>query len=224
MASAIFFATRRAARQFASLWHNLARRVGGNHVLKLASSQQLYAYWNALRGARGAPERNDIEPGAIRGVLADTFILEFCLKTRFPFRIVGSRTSAMFGRELRETPFLDLWRDEDAGEIARLIESAADGAQPYLVGARATFEGALAFDLEVLLLPLRHHGATHARILGCCAPGVSPPWLGVLPLRPLKISSFRALAPRPLPGLQLRPGAQGEFLRRGHLFVYSSRS
>lgn len=196
----------------------------GTFVLKLASSQQLYAYWNALRGARGAPERNDIEPGAIRGVLADTFILEFCLKSQFPFRVVGGRTSALFGRELREAPFLDLWREDDAHEIVRLIESAADGVQPFLIGARAAPEGAAALDLEVLLLPLRHHGATHARMLGCCAPGFNPPWLGVLPLRPLQISSLRALAPTPSPGLRPRPAPHRGFLRRGHLFVYSSRN
>jgi hypothetical protein len=191
--------------------------------LKLASSQQLYDYWNALRGARGAPERNDIEPGAIRGVLADTFILEFSARAGFPFRVVGGRTSALFGRELRETPFLGLWREDDADEIVRVIESAAGEAQPFLIGARAAPEGAAALDLEVLLLPLRHHGATHARILGCCAPGANPAWLGLLPLRPLQISSLRALAASPPLGLRPRPAAHRGFLRRGHLFVYSSR-
>ena len=191
--------------------------------MKLASSQQLFAYWNALRGARGAPERNDIEPGALRGVLADTFILEFCLKSQFPFRIVGGRTSALFGRELRGTPFLDLWRDDDSHEIERVLESAADGAQPFLIGARAAPEGAAPLGLEVLLLPLRHHGDTHARMLGCCAPGVNPPWIGLFPLRPMQISSLRALAPTASPGLS-RAAPQREFLRRGHLFVYSSRS
>jgi hypothetical protein len=192
--------------------------------LKLASSQQLFDYWNALRGARGAPERNDIEPGAIRGVLADTFILEFCVRTQFPFRVVGGRTSALFGRELRETPFLALWRRDDAHEIVRVIEGAADGAQPFLIGARAAPESAAGLDLEVLLLPLRHHGATHARVLGCCTPGANPHWLGLLPLRPMQISSLRALAPSPAPGLRPRAAPQRGFLRRGHLFVYSSRS
>jgi len=192
--------------------------------LKLASSQQLYAYWNALRGARGAPERNDIEPGAIRGVLSDTFILEYSAKEGFPFRVVGGRTSALFGRELREAAFLGLWREEDAHEIVRVIEGVADGAQPFLIGAGSAPEGAAALGLEVLLLPLRHHGATHARLLGCCAPAATPPWLGVLPLRPLQISSLRALTLSPSPGLRLRPPPQRGFLRRGHLFVYSSNS
>ena len=32
-------------------------------------SHELYSYWNARRGARPAPYRNEIEPGDIRDVL-----------------------------------------------------------------------------------------------------------------------------------------------------------
>jgi hypothetical protein len=38
--------------------------------MKHAASRELYAYWQEKRGTRPAPERTDIEPGAIRGVLA----------------------------------------------------------------------------------------------------------------------------------------------------------
>jgi hypothetical protein len=192
--------------------------------LKLAPSLALYAYWDALRGARGAPERNDIEPGALRGVLADTFILEFSREQGFPFRVVGSRTNALFCRELRGEPFLNLWARDDAEEAARVIESAADGAQPFLIGAHGAPEGAAAIDLEVLILPLRHHGATHARALGCFAPSVSAPWFGLLPLRRLKIASLRALTPAPETSFAPLRAPPPGVSRRGHLFVYSSQS
>jgi hypothetical protein len=190
--------------------------------LKLAASQQLFAYWDALRGVRGAPERNDIEPGALRGVIADTFILEFRGADGFPLRVVGGRTNALFGRELRETPFLDLWDAASRGEIGRVIESAADGAQPFLLGARGGPAGATALDFEALILPLRHHGATHARVLGSLAPAGGAAWFGLLPLRPLALTSLRALARDvevAFGGLsaQRRPPD-----RRAHLFVYSS--
>jgi hypothetical protein len=192
--------------------------------LKLAASQQLYAYWDALRGARGAPERNDVEPGAIRGVLADTFILEFSQGQQFPIRVIGSRTNALFGRELRGTPFLSLWREPDQFEIARVIESVADGAQPFLVGACGAPLGAKALDLELLLLPLRHHGATHARLIGCCTPAASPPWLGLLPVRALSFSSLRAISSHASDGLRVRRAANSGSSRRGHLFVYRSHN
>ena len=41
--------------------------------MKHPSARELYDYWNAQRGLRAAPERADIEPGAIRRALADTW-------------------------------------------------------------------------------------------------------------------------------------------------------
>ena len=189
--------------------------------MKLAASQQLFAYWDALRGVRGAPERNDIEPGALRGVIADTFILEFSKADGFPLRVVGGRTNALFGRELRETPFLGLWDAASRNEIGRVIESAADGAQPFLVGARGGPANVAALDFETLILPLRHHGATHARILGSLAPAGGAGWFGLLPLRPLVLTSLRALARDPeiaFGAANLRKTPD----RRAHLYVYSS--
>ena len=61
--------------------------------MKLAVTMELHAYWNRLRGARSAPERNDVDPSAIRGVLADTFVLDFDEGRGFPFRIAGSRAN-----------------------------------------------------------------------------------------------------------------------------------
>ena len=43
--------------------------------MKHSSNRELFEYWNKRRGRRSAPERGEIEPGAIRHVLADTFIL-----------------------------------------------------------------------------------------------------------------------------------------------------
>ena len=34
--------------------------------MKHAASRELYAYWEEQRGRRAAPERAEIEPGAIR--------------------------------------------------------------------------------------------------------------------------------------------------------------
>ena len=164
--------------------------------MKLAASQQLYAYWNELRGARSAPERDDVDPGAIRGVLADTFILEFDAQRAFPMRIVGTRTNALFLRELRGAPFLDLWREQDRQEMRAVLAGVADEAQPFLIGASGTPPGFAPVEIEILLLPLRHHGDTHARVLGCCAPDAAPMWLGLVGVEPLALLTLRALGPR----------------------------
>ena len=69
--------------------------------MKHAASRELYAYWEERRGQRPAPERADIEPGAIRQALSDTFILELEAADGHSFRLAGTRVCALFGRELK---------------------------------------------------------------------------------------------------------------------------
>ena len=198
--------------------------------MKLAASRELFAYWNALRGARSAPERDDVDPGAIRGVLADTFILEFDPAVGFPLRVVGTRTSALFLRELRGSPFLDLWREADRAEIAEVVVALADEAQPFLIGAAAAPLGFPPVDVEMLLLPLRRRGDTHARALGCCAPRGVPRWLGLAEVESLTLLTLRALGPSdrdeevvsdkaPHATAFARPS---QAARRGHLYLLGS--
>jgi hypothetical protein len=154
---------------------------------------ELYAYWNRLRGARSAPERNDIDLGAIRGVLADTFMLDFDETRGFPFRIAGSRANAIFLKELRGLSFLDLWRDGDRGELDSVLHCVADEAQAFLIGAEARPPGLGAVDIEAILLPLRHHGLTHSRVLGGFAVHAAPAWMGLMGAGPIALTSLRAL-------------------------------
>ena len=163
--------------------------------MKLAVTMELYAYWSRLRGARSAPERNDVDPGAIRGVLADTFVLDFDEGRGFPFRIAGSRANAIFLKELRGRSFLELWRDADRKELDSILHCVADEAQPFLIGAEARPPGLGAVDIEAILLPLRHHGQTHARVLGAFAVHAAPPWIGLVGAGAMTLTSLRALDP-----------------------------
>ncbi len=161
--------------------------------MKLASSRELYAYWTRLRGARSAPERSEIDPTAIRGVLDDTFILEIDQRAGYPFRIAGARTSSLFQRELRGRPFLDIWQGEARPEILEMLAIVADEASPVVAGATAKAAGFQPLELELLVLPLRYRGATHSRIIGLCSPTVAPTWLGLAPVAPMALQSMRVL-------------------------------
>ena len=57
--------------------------------MKHAASRELYAYWEERRGTRPAPERAEIEPGAIRGALSDAFILSLDRNADHPVRLAG---------------------------------------------------------------------------------------------------------------------------------------
>jgi hypothetical protein len=195
--------------------------------VKLAVTTELYGYWNRLRGARSAPERNDVDPGAIRGVLADTFVLDFDAGRGFPFRIAGSRANAIFLKELRGLSFLDLWRDADRKELDSLLHCVADEAQPFLIGAEARPPGLGTLDIEAILLPLRHHGLTHSRVLGAFAVHAAPSWLGLVGAGPITLTSLRALDSATRSGSAQDGAAPTGFSVRNapkrykHLFVYS---
>jgi hypothetical protein len=199
--------------------------------VKLAVTMELHAYWNRLRGARSAPERNDVDPGAIRGVLAETFVLDFDDRCGFPFRIAGSRANALFLKELRGRSFLELWRNADRKEVSSILHYVADKTQPFLIGAEARPPGLGPVEIEAVLLPLRHHGFTHSRILGGIAVSSAPHWIGLIDAGPITLTSLRALdssldsstPPRPArdgaapTGLSARQAPT----RYKHLFVYS---
>lgn len=202
--------------------------------VKLAASRELYAYWNLLRGQRSAPERSEIDPSAMRGVLADTFILEVDLANRYPLRIAGTRTNALFLRELKGAAFLDLWRPADQPEIAALLAGLTNEATAVLAGASAGPQGMRPLELELLLLPLRHRGNTHSRILGACTPTCLPSWIGLLPAMPMNLLTLRMLGrteaafPEKASAESDDPSGPVDFGkapdpdRRGHLFIFTS--
>jgi hypothetical protein len=160
--------------------------------MQLAISGELYAYWDALRAGRSAPERNDIEPGAIRGILADTFVLDFDPQGGFPFRIAGSRANALFGTELRGLSFLELWREADRQAIRAVLQRVANDAEPTVLRAEARPPGLDSLQIEATLLPLRHHGSTHSRILGAIAVEAAPHWVFLVGAGPARLISASA--------------------------------
>src|SRR5262249_18658036 len=100
------------------------------------SSREREDYWNARRGLRAAPERGEIEPGAIRRALADTFVLAVDRGAGHPFRIAGTRVCAAFGRELKGVAFIDLWRQESQPLMRECLHVVAQESVGLVAGAR----------------------------------------------------------------------------------------
>jgi hypothetical protein len=163
--------------------------------MKHSSIRELFNYWNERRGRRAAPERGDIEPGEIRGLLADTFILAFDAPTSHPFRIAGTRVCALFGRELKGEPFVDLWAAASQPLVHDLLTVVASEATGAVAGVRAANLEGSSFEFELLALPLYHRGRTNARLLGALVPTNVPAWLGTSALGPLTLGTLRYLGP-----------------------------
>ncbi len=161
--------------------------------MKQAATQELFSYWNQVRGARMEPERSELNPGAIRGILADTFILEVDPHLTFPMRIAGTRLGALFACELKGSAFLNIWAQESRKPLLELFASVIDDRNPAIAGVKSSQEGHPPLELEMLLLPLRHFGKTHSQIIGSLVPCYIPSWLGLVPSPPLQLNSMRII-------------------------------
>jgi len=164
--------------------------------MKQAVSRELFAYWSARRGKRAAPERGEIEPSALRRVLGDVFILEFDGSAGHPFRLAGTRVCALFGRELKNEPFLALWDEATRAPLAQLLAVVADEREGVVAAAKGRTAEGWSQDIELTLLPLAHRGSTHARMIGSLAPLTAPFWLGSSHLGALTLGSVRHLDPK----------------------------
>jgi hypothetical protein len=174
--------------------------------MKTTSTTLIFQYWDQLRGSRAAPERGEIEPGAVRQALLDTFILENG-PSGLCFRLAGTRLCATFGGELKERAFASLWPDAATRvELSRMTDAVMDDSAGAITGLHVSTERGGTADLELLVLPLRHRGRTHERLLGALAPVTLPDWLGHDRVSAVEIRSMRIIWPS---GLQRRETQRG---------------
>ena len=159
--------------------------------MKHHSSRIVLDYWNVQRQNRPAPERADIDPGAVRHALGDTFMLAADFVGQLRVRLAGTRVCALFCREIKGESFAALFSEESRKQIEPLLDIVCEentGAVAGLVGHTA--EGVEA-ELEMLLLPLAHQGQARIRALGVLAPVLPPYWLGERPVIELTLRTLR---------------------------------
>jgi hypothetical protein len=171
--------------------------------MKHAASRELYAYWEHKRGTRPAPERAEIEPGAIRGALSEAFILALDRDKGHPVRLAGTRVCALFGREIKGEAFLDLWAATSRPTVESLMTVLVEECIGTVAGVSAQSERGEPIELELLLLPLGVRRPSFARTIGVLAPLKVPHWLGIDPIGALTLGGRRhvgaALEKRLLP-------------------------
>jgi hypothetical protein len=184
--------------------------------MKHPASRELFAYWEERRGKRSAPERADIEPGAIRKVLSDAFILAIDGGAGHPFRLAGTRVCALFGRELKGDPFIGLWAGASQPVVSNLLAILNDERVGTIAGVTAQNADGEPIDLELLLLPLSASRPSLARTIVILAPLKEPQWLGSSPIGALTLGCRRHI------GASVETRLLPRFMapRRSHLVVY----
>jgi hypothetical protein len=163
--------------------------------MKHSSSQAVYAYWNEKRGARGAPERGDIDPADIRRALGDTVMLAADFVDRWRFRLAGTRVCALFNREIKGEALTSLWREADQATVETLAADITQEEVGAVMGLTGRAADGAEVDLELLILPLAHAGHARIRALGVLAPLSPPFWLGSKPVVELHLNTLRHIGP-----------------------------
>ncbi|MDO9415339.1 PAS domain-containing protein [Pararhizobium sp.] len=130
------------------------------------ASIELYTYWDRLRGKRTAPRRQEIEPGDIRRILPDLFILEHLSTDGIRIRLAGTNICNLFGRELRGTRFDGIWMHESRQTLVAQSFRAMQMSTPVILSL--TGHGAHGEDmaLEIIMLPLSSGGTLPDRLIG----------------------------------------------------------
>jgi len=181
--------------------------------MKHAVTRTLYDYWSRLRGDRTAPRRFEVEPGDIRHILGDTFILEADDRLTYSFRLAGTRLCAAYCRELKGRNLLDMWVGKDREAIACLLAAIVEDGAAAVVGLEAQNERGQSAPVEIMMLPLKHDGPHHTRILGCYAPLKTPYWFGTHPVVRQPIQSLRLIWPDERPSF-LRTAEEADLAER----------
>jgi hypothetical protein len=157
--------------------------------MKHPSSREFFAYWDAKRGDARAPDRSEIEPGAVRELLGDIFVLSYDNDAGYPFRVAGTRVSALLGRDLKDASFSALFARDSRREIEDILSYVAEEMLAAIAGITATSEDGTNAHLELLLLPFNNRAHAPISLTGVLAPFEND--LGTI--RDFKVTSWRYL-------------------------------
>jgi len=161
--------------------------------MKHPASREFFAYWDGKRGDARAPDRSDIEPAALRELLGDIFVLSCEQEAGYPFRVAGTRVCALFGRDVKDQRFLDLFAAASRPEIEEITAVVTEETLPAIAGLTAASPQGGTSHLELLLLPFNNRAHMLISLTGMLAPfETSHGTLGELAL-----TSWRYIHPPP---------------------------
>lgn len=163
--------------------------------MRHAASRTLFAYWDGLRAGGIAPDRAEIEPRGIAGILGDTFILESDRLGVVPYRLAGSRVCAIFGQEMKGQSFLGHFTGQDRAKVAQGLADANAAPTGLLIAAEGVSSAGETVPLELIILPLAHRGRIGARMIGVVSSAETPYWIGRDEITELRLVHIKLIWP-----------------------------
>jgi hypothetical protein len=161
--------------------------------MKHPSSREFFAYWDRRRGDERAPDRSDIEPGPVRELLGDIFVLSYEPDGGHRFRVAGTRVCALLGRDLKGQGFAASFAPDSRREIEDLIGIVAEELLAIVAGVTASAQDGSKVHLELLLLPFKARAHTPMSLTGLLAPIIGGPTM----LEDLNLTSWRSIVHPP---------------------------
>jgi hypothetical protein len=166
--------------------------------MKHPATRELYEYWDKQRGGAPAPERGDLEPGPIRHLIGDMFVVGCEEAPRFPLRVAGTRICAMVGRDVKGEDLLDLFARASRRQVEDFISMATEESLATIAGVTAFTGDRLAVHLELLLLPFATSALAPQSVTGSLVTLGVPTTLDHTPLRDLSLVTWRHAGHRTL--------------------------
>ncbi len=163
---------------------------------------QVEAYWDGLRNGRDAPERAEVDPRGLSGVLPNCFVLERIAPGLAQFRVAGQAICDQMGLEMKGVPFSTMFLPEARDQLESVLERVF--SEPETVRMVVTSPGGLKgkrLEGQMLLLPLRSDQGSITRAMGCVVlnglHGQKPRRLDIAAVAQRMIPQGRPLLTRP---------------------------
>lgn len=156
--------------------------------------QEIFNYWNDLRGSRPTPLRSEIDPVALRRFLPNLFIVSAAEPEEPVFALAGTRICEIFDRELRGRRFNTIWQAEDDERPVSVLNNVLFYERPALLDIHSAADGEN-YPHDLLLMPIRSYGQRSDRVLGALLPQQTaiPPL--ALPISGLSLESWGFVQP-----------------------------
>lgn len=134
--------------------------------MKHKNSHLLVGYWSRIRNGRDVPDQTDLDPRAVKRMLAHIFILDAVNPGRPIYRLAGTALCERFGMELKGTGFLAQWEGQSSAALGLLLKQALRTRQPVCLSSIGATADCGMVELETILAPISFNSGEPTRFLG----------------------------------------------------------
>lgn len=141
-------------------------------------AKRLYAYWQARRGGKRFPAREDIDPVDFKFALGRVSLIDVLEgPRRYRYRLVSTTTTKHLGYEMTGKYTDEIPEKELRDYVERLYAETVTAAAPIYAKDKAVLDGRV-WEYEALMLPLSSDGSRINMIMAfreTAVPRTAPP-------------------------------------------------